>query len=55
MTKKDFEPIRLKGEEALWFVDYLEGKTATDKQLEKNRTNILKKASKVENHEMVCL
>jgi hypothetical protein len=55
MNKKDFEPIQLKGSQARWFVDYLEGKTAKDSQLEKKRMDILKRASEVENIEVLCL
>ena len=56
MKKKDpFSPISLKGKEARWFVDYLEGKVKIDPKIEKRRRELLKEAEEIEDHNKVCL
>lgn len=57
-TKKDpFAPVSLKGEEAEWFVDYLEGKVKVDPEIEKRRKELLKEAEaeEIKNLDEICL
>lgn len=46
--KNPFAPISLKGEEAEWFVDYLEGKIKIDPKIKKRRKQLLEEAKSLD-------
>lgn len=52
--KGPFAPISLKGNQADWLVDYLEGKIRVDVGEEKRR-KIIEKAEELENVDAICL
>ena len=57
-TKKDpLAPISLRGEEARWFVNYLEGKVKLNPDIEKRRRELLKEAELIEskNSNEICI
>lgn len=57
IMKNPFAPISLKGEEAQWFVDYLEGKVKIDPKIEKRRKQFLKEAEaeEINDSDEICL
>jgi hypothetical protein len=57
-TKKDpLAPVSLKGKEAEWFVDYLEGNVEVDPEIEKKRKQLLREAEaqEIQNPDEICL
>jgi ribosome-associated protein YbcJ (S4-like RNA binding protein) len=56
MNKKDpLAPVSLKGKQAKWFVDYLEGKIKIDPKIDKRRRELLRKAESLKNPNEICI
>lgn len=53
-TKSPFAPISLTGKQAIWFVDYLEGKVFS-KAAESKRKKVIEEAEKVKSSDAICL
>lgn len=52
--KGPFAPISLTGNQARWFVNYLENKS-TSKQGEKARAKILEEVAEIRDENIICL